>query len=109
MVLRLPDLAPLGIVAREMGTKKQEVPKVYSRTLQKAVELAGSPRKLARELQVPVAELEKWLSGGTQPPLATFLKAIDFVLDETAPPGGLSDPPESGAPRDCADGSSLNF
>lgn len=92
-----------------MGTKKQEVPKVYGRTLQKAAELAGSSRKLARELQVPVAELEKWLSGTAQPPLATFLKAIDFVLDETQPPSGMSEPSEPAAPRDCADGSSLNF
>lgn len=91
-----------------MGTKKQEVPKVYGRTLQKAAELAGSSHKLARELQVPLAELQKWLSGSAQPPLATFLKAIDFVLDETAPPGGLSEPSEPGAPRDCAPGSTLN-
>jgi hypothetical protein len=40
---------------------------------------------------VPLADLEKWLAGEAQPPLAIFLRAIDYVLDETAPPGGLSD------------------
>jgi hypothetical protein len=68
-----------------MATRKPEPPKVYGRTLQKAAELAGGTAKLARELQVPVVELEKWISGAAQPPLATFLKAIDFVLDETRP------------------------
>lgn len=91
-----------------MGTRKV-LPKVYARTFQKAAELAGGARKLANELHVPVADLEKWLAGEAQPPLTVFLKAIDYVLDETAPPGGLSEPSEPGAPRDCADGSSLNY
>jgi hypothetical protein len=59
--------------------------KVYARTFQKAAELAGGRRKLAHELHVPLADLEKWLVGETQPPLAIFLQAIDYVLDATAP------------------------
>ena len=92
-----------------MPTRKEDVAKVYSRTLQKAAELAGGPKKLARELQVPLADLEKWISGAAQPPLATFLKAIDFVLDETQPPGASSEPADPAAPRDCAGGSALNY
>ena len=74
---------------------------VYSRTFQKAAQLAGGNKKLARHLRVPLAELENWIAGKGVPPTASFLKAVDFVLDETSsPPGaGAADPP---APQDCA-------
>jgi hypothetical protein len=78
------------------------VDRVYSRTFQKAAELLGSQKALARELQVPLADLEKWTAGAAKPPLAAFLKAIDLVLDETSPQGGLSDPSDSAPPRDGA-------
>jgi hypothetical protein len=78
--------------------------KVYSRTFLKAAELLGGPKKLARELRVPQADLEKWIAGTATPPLPVFLKAIDLVLDETAPPGGLSEPGDPESPRDCAGG-----
>jgi len=74
---------------------------VYSRTLQKAAEAAGGQKKLARILRVPVAELEKWIADKDEPPMAVFLKAVDLVLDETAPSAG-SDPGDPPAPRDCA-------
>ena len=76
--------------------------KVYSRTFQKAVELSGGRKQLARQLRVPLADLEKWIAGQATPPLQTFLQAIDLVLDETQPPGGLSEPVDPEAPRDCA-------
>lgn len=83
---------------------------VYSRTLQKAAELVGSRKKLARHLAVPLAELEKWLAGLAVPPTGTFLRAVDLVIEQTpAPPGdepsgsGSSDPGEPPAPREaCA-------
>lgn len=75
--------------------------RVYSRTFQKAAELSGGLKKLARILRVPAADLEKWIAGNAAPPLPTFLKAIDLVLDETAPPGS-SEPPEPASPQDCA-------
>lgn len=78
------------------------VDKVYSRTFQKAAELCGGRAKLARRLRVPAAELEKWIAGGGAPPLAVFLKAIDLVLDETAPPTAASEPAEPEPPRDCS-------
>jgi hypothetical protein len=77
------------------------VTKVYSRTFQKAAELCGGQRELARQLRVPLADLEKWIAGGDTPPINVFLKAIDLVLDETPSPAAGSDP-EDGAPRDCA-------
>jgi hypothetical protein len=75
---------------------------VYSKTFTKAAELLGSEKALARELRVPVAELNKWIAGSAKPPLSIFLRVIDLVLDETAPQGGLSEPSDQGAPRDCA-------
>ena len=78
------------------------VTKVYSRTFQKAAELYGGQKKLARYLQVPLADLEKWIAGGATPPHAAFLKAIDLVLDETPSPAAGSDPDDPAAPRDCA-------
>lgn len=75
---------------------------VYSRTLQKAAELAGGQKKLARYLRVPTGDLEKWIGGTGTPPIATFLRAVDFVLDETSPSSGASEPNDPPAPRDCA-------
>jgi hypothetical protein len=75
---------------------------VYSRTLQKAAEGAGGPKKLARVLRVPLADLEKWIADKDEPPMAVFLKAVDLVLDETTSSGAGSDPGEPPAPRDCA-------
>jgi hypothetical protein len=77
------------------------VEKIYGRTFQKAAELCGGQKKLARLLRVPLADLEKWIAGTDKPPINVFLKAIDFVLDETPSPAAGSDP-EDAAPRDCA-------
>jgi hypothetical protein len=74
---------------------------VYSRTLQKAAEGAGGPKKLARVLRVPLADLEKWIADKDEPPIAVFLKAVDLVLDETNSPGA-GEPADPPAPRDCA-------
>ncbi len=74
---------------------------VYSRTFQKAAQLAGGQKKLARQLRVPLGELEKWIAGREVPPTATFLKAVDLVLDETAP-SAASEPADPPAPHDCA-------
>jgi len=74
---------------------------VYSRTMQKAAEAAGGAKKLARILRVPLMDLEKWIAGKDEPPMAVFLRAVDLVLDETNP-RGASEPGEPPAPRDCA-------
>jgi hypothetical protein len=65
--------------------------KVMSRTFQKAAELAGGPKPLARRLRVPLAELQKWIAGDGQPPMAIFLKAVDLVLEE-GPDGSAGRP-----------------
>jgi hypothetical protein len=72
---------------------------VYSRTLQKAAELIGGPKKLCRHLRVPMADLQGWIEDKAVPPLAIFLRAVDLVIEETPPPAdsGPGDPP---APRE---------
>ena len=74
---------------------------VYVRTLQKAADLLGGRKKLARHLRVPIDELEKWMSGDEPPPIGVFLKVVDLVLDETGAPRdtdpGGTPPPQDGA------------
>jgi hypothetical protein len=86
------------------GKKKEMVDRVYSKTFHKAAELLGDRKALARELRVPLADLERWIAGTTKPPLQMFLKAIDLVLDETAPQGGLSEPSDGAPPHDSSPG-----
>ena len=74
---------------------------VYSRTFQKAAQLAGGSKKLARLLRVPIGELEKWIADKETPPIASFLKAVDLVLDQTEPAAG-SEPADPPTPQDCA-------
>jgi len=72
---------------------------VHSRALRKAVEILGDRARLARYLQVPESELQKWLEDQAKPPRAIFLRVVDLIIDETPAP---SDDPEPPAPRDCA-------
>jgi hypothetical protein len=83
---------------------------VYSRTLQKAVELIGGRAELCRYLQVPAADLQKWLEDKAIPPRGVFLRAVYFLIAEMpAPPSASSDPGDPPAPRDsaAADGSAF--
>ena len=75
---------------------------VYFRTLQKAADLLGGRKKLARHLRVPMDVLEDWMSGKQVPPIGVFLKAVDLVLEETPPPPRDSDPGEAAPAQDCA-------
>ena len=83
--------------------------KVMSRTFQKAAELAGGQKQLAKRLRVPQAELQKWIAGGGEPPMAIFLKAVDLVLEETPYPAGSSEPGDPSPPRESAAGKDSRF
>jgi len=74
---------------------------VHARTFRKAAELAGGLKQLSRELRLPITELEKWIADREPPPMASFLRAVDFVLAETTPPAG-SEPSDPPAAHDCA-------
>lgn len=76
---------------------------VYSRTFRKAAELIGSYARLCRLLRVPEASLQRWIDDKEVPPVGIFLKAVDYIIDETPAPGS-SDPGEPPAPRDASSG-----
>ncbi len=71
-----------------------------SRTLGKAAEVLGGRSRLARHLQVPLLELDKWLAGEETPPHIYFLRAVDVVLyqDSIEPSLPGDAPPEKNAP-----------
>ena len=57
---------------------------IESRTLQKAAEVLGGRLRLARRLQVPVIDLEKWLTGEERPPRIYFFQAVDLIVEQDA-------------------------
>ena len=74
---------------------------VYSRTLQKAADLLGSRKKLARVLRVPTKDLDSWIADEVKPPLNVFLRVVDLIIDETGSAPGASEPDEPPPPRDA--------
>ena len=80
---------------------------VYSRALRKAAELLGGRGPLAKVLQVPVAEIDKWIADQGKPPREIFLRIVDLILDDSSS-GSDSDSQEPPAPRDAA-GSSRHY
>ena len=56
---------------------------VYSRALAKAAELLGGRAELARMLQLPIADIERWLADDGKPPREVFLRIVDIILDQT--------------------------
>ncbi|HZE59445.1 MAG TPA: hypothetical protein VE085_02730 [Burkholderiales bacterium] len=83
------------------------VASVYSRALSRAAELLGSREKLAKVLQIPAVEIDKWIADQGKPPREIFLRIVDLILDETRS-GSDSDPQEPPPPRDAA-GSSQRY
>ncbi|HYG54573.1 MAG TPA: hypothetical protein VD965_04690 [Burkholderiales bacterium] len=59
---------------------------VYSSTLRHARDLLGGDQQLAKHLRVPLADLQRWLSGEEPPPRQVFLRAVDLVLEGKAKP-----------------------
>jgi hypothetical protein len=74
---------------------------VYSRALQKAAELVGGRDKISKLLQVPRADIDKWIADQAKPPREIFLRIVDLILNETGPSaaGETQEPPP---PRDAA-------
>jgi hypothetical protein len=66
---------------------------VYARAVRKAAELVGGRARLARMLQVPADEIEKWISEERKPPREIFLRVVDIIIDDS----GLA--PDAGAPE----------
>jgi len=67
---------------------------VYSRAVRKAAELLGGRDKLARTLQVPVSEIEKWITEQKKPPREIFLRVVDVIIDDSGmPESSPAEPP----------------
>jgi hypothetical protein len=82
------------------------VTSVYSRAVRKAAELLGGREKLARTLQVPLGEVEKWIADKGKPPREIFLRVVDVIIDDS----GISDasaPADAPPAKDCASGASV--
>jgi hypothetical protein len=62
--------------------------KPQSRTLRRAVSIAGSKERLAALLKVTLADLEAYLAGTQEIPDKVFLAALDVVAGN--PPQGES-------------------
>lgn len=81
---------------------------VYSRALQKAADLLGGRKKLARALRVPIRDLELWIADEAKPPLNVFLRVVDLIIDETGAPPDTSEPGDPPPARE-AGGASRRF
>ena len=83
---------------------------IESRTLQRAVEILGGRLKLAKRLQAPLLELDRWLAGEERPPHIFFLRAVDVVLYqdviEPSEPGEIRpwNAPSGSKPDQSSDG-----
>lgn len=73
----------------------------YTRALKLAAELIGGQAKLRRHLRVPAADLQEWIEDRSVPPMAVFLRVVDLIIEETAPPAE-SNPVDPPTPRDCS-------
>lgn len=51
----------------------------YTRTLKRAIEVAGDEAKLAERLRTSPDVLRKWLSGELKPPTKVYFAALNIV------------------------------
>ena len=74
-------------------------PNVYRRTLARAVEIAGGEESLARFLACTSAEIAKWASGESNPPMPIFLAMVDITAANALTPEALENLPAARARR----------
>jgi len=55
--------------------------------------MAGGRDELARALQVPLADIEKWILGEKKPPREVFLRVVDLLIEDSAGSDSAGDPP----------------
>ena len=65
----------LAVLVAAMGK-----PTVHTAALQRAASAVGGEARLADTLQVPVAQVQRWLSGEEYPPTAMYQKALDLLI-----------------------------
>lgn len=74
-------------------------PNVYRRTLARAVDIAGGEDSLARFLACTPAEIAKWASGESNPPMPIFLAMVDITAANALTPEALENLPAARARR----------
>lgn len=62
--------------------------------------MVGGRERLARTLQVPASEVEKWILGEKKPPREIFLRVVNLIIEDSAAPGDAPGDPPAG--RDAA-------
>jgi hypothetical protein len=72
---------------------------VYTRTLARAIEIAEGAEQLARFLGSTPAEIAKWASGESNPPMPLFLAIVDVVAANALAPVALENLPLARARR----------
>jgi hypothetical protein len=75
---------------------------VYTRTLVRAIEIAGSAEELAAFLASTPAEIGTWVSGASNPPMPIFLALVDVVAANALTPIALENLPAARARRSTA-------
>ena len=62
----------------------------YRAALVRAADALGGVRALADRLQVPMADLTRWLAGAGAPSIGTFLKVVDILIEARDKPAFLA-------------------
>lgn len=73
--------APGASAARSANVLRVE-PDTYRAALVRAAVLLGGAVALSRRMQIPMPDLTRWLAGDGRPPMGTFLRVIDVLLEE---------------------------
>jgi len=71
-----------GDILRAPAPAAAEPEDTYRTTVVRAAELAGGVVPLSHRLHMPVADLTRWLAGLDRPSMGTFLRIVDFLLEE---------------------------
>jgi hypothetical protein len=70
----------MSAAAKDCPLAPPEHASVYARALHRACLVLGGVEQLATHLEVPDADLHRWLRGEEQPPERIFLAAVEIVL-----------------------------
>lgn len=57
------------------------VKSLRTKALQAALGILGSEKALSRRLQVPAADLSRWLRGEAEPTQTIFLRTVDLLVE----------------------------
>jgi hypothetical protein len=76
----IPVVRETAGAAKDCPLAPPEHASVYARTLHRACLIVGGIRQLAERLEVPEADVRRWLKGEDIPPEEVFVAAVEIVL-----------------------------